>query len=178
MKKVLLFLIVMFFITGCSSLRVNVDYDPNFDVKAQKTFAIVHYTNEGEDTLFNDRFTDALAQDLIAKGYAKENKNSADLIFVFHVNVESKTDIHTDYTMVGYGGYGYGGQMMATTRTYKYTKGTLVLDALNPKDEKIVYRMIATDTLKTYDNPEERTKYVKILVNETMKDFPSKVVSQ
>jgi len=178
MKKVILVLISALMITGCSSLKVNVDYDPEFDFAKQESFAIVHHSREGEDTLFNDRFMKALAKDLQAKAYVEKDKESADLIFVFHTNVESKTDIDTDYTMVGYGRYGYGGQMMTTTRTYKYTKGTLIVDALNPKSKKIVWRGVTTDILKTYDNPQERTEYIQKVVKETMQNFPSKLISK
>ncbi|PHR58505.1 MAG: hypothetical protein COA44_03405 [Arcobacter sp.] len=178
MKKTLVLIIGFLIITGCSSLRVNVDYDPEFNLLEQKSFAIVHHNKEGEDTLFNDRFIEALKKDLKAKAYVEVDEGSASLIFVFHVNVESKVDIDTDYQMVGYGRYGYGGHMVATTRSYKYTKGTLIVDALNPKDNKIVWRAITTDILKSYDTPQQRTAYIQSVVKETMKDFPSKQISK
>jgi len=177
-KNIILIVLSAFLLVGCSSLKVNVDYDPAFSFMQQKSFAIVHHNKEGEDTLFNDRFTRALSLDLKQKAYVSEDKSSADLIFVFHVNVESKTDIDTDYTMVGYGRYGYGGHMVSTTRTYKYTKGTLIIDALNPKNNKIVWRAITTDVLKSYDSPEERIAYIQKVVQKAMKDFPSKVLSK
>ena len=167
----------MLFIVGCSSLKVNTDYDPEFSFAEQKSFAIVHHNKAGEDTLFNDRFITALGNELKAKAYTQTDQASADLVFVFHVNVESKTDIDTDYTMVGYGRYGYGGQMVSSTRTYKYTKGTLIVDALNPKSNKIVWRGTTTDILKSYDNPQERITYIQSVVKETMKDFPSKLIT-
>jgi len=136
----------------------------------------VHNAREGEDTLFNDRLTQALEVDLTNKGYLKVDKNEADLVFVFHTNAESKTDIYTDYRMVGYGGYRYGGTMVETTRSYKYTKGTLIIDALTPQDKKIVWRSIATDILRKQETPQERTAYVNSVVSEAMKSFPSKKV--
>ena len=178
MKKIFVLTSMMLMFAACSSLNVNVDYDPEFDFNAKKSFAIVHHNKDGEDTLFNDRMTEALEADLQMKAYTKEDKESADLIFVFHTNVESKVDIDTDYTMIGYRGYGYGGQMVATTRTYKYKKGTLIVDALNPQDKKIVWRGIATDILKIHKTPQERTAYINGVVKETMKDFPSKLESK
>lgn len=178
MKKIFIALVSLIILSACSSLKVNVDYDPEFDFSEQNSFAVVHHNKEGEDTLFNDRFIEALTADLGTKAYVRSNKDSADLIFVFHTNVESKVDIDTDYRMVGYGRYGYGGQMVSTTRTYKYTKGTLIIDALNPKDNKIVWRGITTDILKTHKNPAERIAYINAVVKEAMKDFPSNVKVQ
>jgi len=164
----------LWFFVGCSSLDVSVDYDPGFDFRTSKSFAIAHYNKEGEDTLFNDRLIKALDADLQSKGYTKSAKEEADLIVTFHTNVENKTSIDTDYQMIGYGRYGYGGGMVATTRTYNYKKGTLIIDVLNPKDEKIVWRGMATDILKEHKTPQERTEYINKVVKETMVSFPRK----
>jgi len=178
MKKIIAAVFTGLLFSACSSLSVNVDYDPDFDFSLQNSFAIVHYNKEGEDTLFNDRLIEALETELLAKRYIKKDKDTTDLIFVFHVNVENKTDIDTDYIRLGYSRYGYSGHMMATTRTYKYKKGTLIIDALNPKDNKIVFRSIATDILKTHNTPEERTEYLNKVINEAMKDFPLRTQAQ
>jgi hypothetical protein len=167
-------MISLWIFSGCSSLRVNVDYDPGFDFQTPKSFAIAHYNKEGEDTLFNDRLIRALETDLKTKGYTKSAKEEADLIVTFHTNVENKVSIDTDYQMIGYARYGYGGGMVATTRTYNYQKGTLIIDVLNPKDEKIVWRGMATDILKEHKTPQERTAYINKVVEETMASFPSK----
>lgn len=167
-------MISLWVFAGCSSLRVSVDYDPGFEFQTTNSFAIAHYNKEGEDTLFNDRLIGALAADLRSKGYMQSAKKEADLIVTFHTDVENKTSIDTDYQMIGYGGYGYGGGMIATTRTYTYKKGTLIIDVLNPKNEKIVWRGMATDILKEHKTPQERTEYINKVVKETMASFPSK----
>lgn len=178
MNKFFILLVSTLFFLGCSSLRVSNDYDPGFNFSEQKTFAVVHHSREGEDTLLNDRIQKAMEADISSKGYIKMQKEEADLVFVFHTTAESKTDIDTDYQMIGYGRYAYGGGMVATTRTYHYTKGTLIIDALNPKDEKIVWRGIGTDTLREKKTPQKRTEYVNEVVKEIMKSFPSKLDSK
>jgi len=171
-------MISLWVFTGCSSLRVNVDYDPDYDLRTQKSFAIAHYNKEGEDTLFNDRLIRVLEADLQSKGYTNSTKDEADLVVTFHTNVENKTSIDTDYQMIGYARYGYGGGMVATTRTYNYQQGTLIIDVLNPKDEKIVWRGIATDILKEHKTPQERTEYIKKVVKEVMQNFPHRSASR
>lgn len=172
MKKFLMILPLLWLFLGCSTLRVTVDYDPEFELEAQKSFAVVHYDREGENTLFNDRLIVALQKELLAKGYRKSPKEEAELLFVFHVNVEEKVDIDTDYHMAGFIGYGYSPGMIASTRTYRYTKGTLIIDALNPKNKKIVWRAIATDTLSRKETPQERIEYVNKVIAEAMKSYP------
>ena len=174
MKKVVILIMSVLMFLGCSSLRVNIDYDPSYTFVQQKSFAIAHNTKEGEDTLLNDRITSALEQELKNKGYVKVEKDKADMVFVFHTDVQSKTDIHTDYVRVGYRGYRYGGGMVAQTSTYTYTKGTLIIDALTPENKKIVWRAVTTDVLSQRDTPQERTLYINHVVKETMKKFPNK----
>lgn len=172
MKNFLMILPLLWLFLGCSTLRVTVDYDPEFELEKQKSFAVIHYDREGENTLFNDRLIAALQSELEAKGYRQSSKEEADLLFVFHVNVEEKIDIDTDYHMAGYFGYGYSPGMIATTRTHRYTEGTLIIDALNPKNRKIVWRAIATDTLTKKETPQERITYVNRVVTEAMKSYP------
>jgi len=174
MKKVFMVVLIVLSLVGCSSLKVNVDYDPDYDFSAPRSYAIAHHARAGEDTLFNDRLIKALNEELAAKGYVQVPKQEAQLIFVFHTNVVDKTQIDTDYEMIGYRRYGFGGHMIATTSTYTYTEGTLILDALNPQNQKIVWRGTATDILSKKKSPEERTAYVKKVVHKTMQDFPPK----
>jgi len=177
MLRKVLFVFVLAFFSGCSQLDVRVDYDPEYIVKEPLNYAIVHHNKKGADTLTADRVIKALHIALDTKGYKAVTKESAELIFVFHTNVQDKSDIQTDYQMVGYGAFGYGrgfgGGMIATTNTYNYTEGTLVVDALNPKTQKIVWRGIAKDELKNIDvSPEKKSAYITKVVAKLMEKFP------
>jgi len=117
---------------------------------------------------------------LNTKNYTEVSKEKADLVFVFHTDVQDKTDIQNDYQMIGYGGYGFtrgfGGGMVATTNAYNYTEGTLVVDAINPKTQKIVWRGIAKDELSAKDTPQEKTEYINHVVSKIIEKFPSKLL--
>ena len=183
MKTFLLALLVLFF-NACSTMEINVDYDTEYDFTNKTNYAIVHSDRVGDNTLVNDRVTDALKRVLTEKNYVQVTKENADLIFVFHVNVQHKSDIRTDYQMIGYGGFGYGSgfgyygspygtTVVATPRVYNYTEGKLIIDALNPKTKKIVWRGIASDEVgKNKDTPDERAAYINKVVTKLMKNFP------
>ena len=175
MKVLFSFLVAIFVLSGCSTLQVDVDYDDSFDFKSQKTFVVVQSGRESSNGLFNDRVVDALNVDLKSKDYQEVSKRGADLVFVFHADVESKSDIRTDYQMMGYRGYRYSGMMMSTTSSYDYKEGTLVVDALNPKTQKIVWRAIATKEIRKYDTPQERTEAVNRVIKKLMEKFPTKI---
>jgi uncharacterized protein YxeA len=172
MKQIIILLSALALFAGCSTLKVSTDYDETFDFTKQKSFVVKHENKAGEDTLSNDRIIDSLEADLKAKGYKKVSLEEADLIFVFHVNVEKKSDIQTDYQMMGYGRYRYGGAMVSTTSTYNYEEGTLVIDALNPKNEKIVWRSTGVAELKEQKTPQKRKEYINTIITKMMSSFP------
>lgn len=163
-------------ISGCSSLKIATDYDPSADMTPPKNFAIVHKDIEGQDTLTADRIIAALRSELKAKGYIETPKESADFCLLFHTGVTTKTRIDTDYqhvNMYPYSyGYGYGMVVMPQTRTYSYDEGKLIVDAVLPQKNKIIWRGTAVDNLKNLETPQEKTEYINKVLKELMKRFP------
>ncbi len=178
MKKILLVLAAIFLLTGCSTLSVDVDYDTSYDFNKKTNYTVAHSDRVGSNSLIDDRITAAIKESLDAKTYTEVAKEKADLVFVFHVNVQDKSDVTMDYQMIGYGGYGFGGGfggMIATPTTYNYTEGKLIIDALNPKTNKIVWRGIASDELsQNTTTPQEKTQKINEVVSQLMSKFPPK----
>ena len=167
--KNLLILILALFISACSTLKTNVDYNPKYDFSKVRTFAVVHKIKEGENSLVADRITKAIKKVLKQKELKEVDVKKADLVFLFHLNVTNKTDIYTDYQMVGYGRY--GGMVIATPRSYNYDEGRLIIDAFDSKINKTVYRVEAIDEIKNNKTPKEREKYINEVISEALKDF-------
>jgi len=149
-----------------------VDYDTQYNFKQIHTFAVLHKDKAGENGLTNARITKAIEKALRSKGLKEVNPNNADLIFLYHVHVQNKTDIYTDYQMVGYGRY--GGMVISTPRSYNYDEGKLIIDAYSPKSNKTVYRAVAVDELQQKKTPQEREAYINEVVQKTLKSFPPK----
>lgn len=174
--RILSALLLALFFIGCSSLKVATDYDPNADLTPPKNFAIVHKTLEGEDTLTSDRIIAALKTELIQKGYTETSREAADFYVLFHTGVTSKTRIDTDYQYVNmypYSyGYGYRSVAIPQTRTYTYDEGKLIVDAVVPNKNKIIWRGTAVDYLKNLDTPQKKRAYVNKVLKALMERFP------
>ena len=175
MKYIITFVVALFFI-GCSTLKVETDYDEGYNFSQVKSYSVKHKLREGESTLVNDRITQALEDVLNEKGYKKSSE--ADLIFIYHYNAKDKVDIQTDYQMVGIRRYGFGGTMVATTSAYEYTEGTIIIDAFNPKTNKIVWRSTGVLELQEQKTPQKRKEYVNKIIKDVMKDFPSRLTNK
>ncbi len=165
-------LFVVLFLAACSTLSVERDYDPSYDFSKVKSFAIVHKQKEGEDGLTIKRIENALAKALHTKGLTQTKPQKADLVFLFHLNVTNKTEIYTDYQMVGYGRY--GGMVISTPRSYNYDEGKLIIDAYDPKSNQTVYRVVLVDEIKQRKTPKEREEYINEAIQKALKNFPPK----
>ena len=65
MIKILSFVVSIFLLIGCSTLDVSVDYDESYDFQKVRTFAIDRTSQNPKNTLFEDRVTNALENELI-----------------------------------------------------------------------------------------------------------------
>ena len=163
-------------ISGCSSLKVATDYDQNADLTPPKNFTIVHKALEGEDTLTSDRIIAALKNELTQKGYTESSRDSADFYVLFHTGVTSKTRVDTEYrhvNMYPYSyGYGYRTVAVPQTRTYNYEEAKLIVDAVVPGKNKIIWRGTAVDYLKNLKTPQKKTAYINKVLKALMENFP------
>jgi hypothetical protein len=171
MKKYF-FILLSFLMVACSTLEVHTDYDEGYDFTKINSFAVLHNKKEGESTLVNDRITYAIEHLLQTKGYQLTSLKNADILVVYHYNTKDKMEIQTDYQMIGIRPYGFGGGMIATTSTYEYTEGIIIIDFLDTKTKKIIYRSVGRLELQEQETPQERKAYVLKIIQEVLKEFP------
>lgn len=65
---------------------------------------------------------------------------------------------------------------MRTSTTREYEVGTLVVDILDHKQHKLIWRSTGKDRVKSKKDPEAVTRGINEAISAIMKDFP--VVSQ
>lgn len=176
MKQILGFIMVAAIVAvPAVAQKVTIDYAHDFDFEKVKTFQYVDTPDSNTtNDLTNDRIRDAILREL-KEGGLQQVESNPDIFVTYHVTTEDNTVFNT--TSYGYGGwgpgwggygtwgYGYGvgiGAMDTTTRAYTYTEGTLIIDAYNPADKKLIWRATGTVTVKA--KPEKQAKQVdKIL---------------
>ncbi len=175
MKKVLGLIFVMALIaTPAMAQKVTIDYAHDFDFTSAKTFQYVETKDSNvKNQLMADRVTTMFKKELI-EGGLKEVTDNPDMYVTYHFTSQENTSYNT--TSMGYGGYGgyyggwggyggyggMGGMGSSTTYATTYTEGTLIFDAYEPGDKKLVWRGTGTVTVK--EKPEKQIKQVdKIL---------------
>ena len=79
------------------------------------------------------------------------------------------------YGRRGYGGY-HGGIGSTSTTASTYTEGTLIIDAYEPSEKKLVWRGTGTVTVK--DKPEKQSKQIDSILAKMGKKWDKILANQ
>lgn len=175
-----IFLLVLLY--SCSpTVKVTTDYDHSANFNEYKTFAVFDLkAQEGQVNQLNaDRVMNAIRSEMIAKGFT-ESASNPDLKVNAVSILKNKQSVTADTNFYGYGGmyrpYGYwgGGAMMGggttTFNTYDYVDGSLVIDIVSAKTQKLVWQGIGNAQIDSKpDNPEE---FIAAAIKKILEGFP------
>jgi hypothetical protein len=112
-----------------------------------------------------DRIESMIKKELVEGGLAEVDEDP-DIFITYHFTSQEQKSYST--SSFGYGGYwggwggwGYGGPAMstATTTEYTYEIGTLIIDAYDADEKKMIWRGTGTVTVK--EKPEKQIKQVE-----------------
>ena len=110
----------------------------------------------------------------LSQGGMIEVRENPDVYVTYHTNVKEEMQLHTDTFCYGAGAGmrwhgGYGGAASSTTRTYTYTKGTLIIDIWDAKSKTLVWRGSATAVIK--EKPEAQVKQINKFLNKMVQKW-------
>lgn len=182
--------ITALFLLGCTSgAQVKVDYDTKINFQPLKSYAWAPITEQekqekARNSITHERIAAAIDAHLAARGFTKAEPAQADFLVTHTVIVESRTQVHETSMTVGYGRYGtHGGVgigygIPVNTTVYQYKVGTLVIDIIDNRQQKLIWRGSGERTLSEDRTPEERIEIIDTTVNEILANFPPPVTSK
>ena len=190
MKK-LTFIGIAFFLlafcSACSSIRVSADFNPAYDFTKLRTYAWLDDKAPSSDVRINndliiERVRSAVERNLEAKGYVKSTSGaSVDFEVSWFGVINRKLQVSTiDHF---YGPYGYGALGadpfrtgasvgMRTTTASEYEEGTLIVDILDPREHKLIWRGSGTERLEEKENPAAATQGINDAMDAILAGFP------
>ncbi|AWK03781.1 DUF4136 domain-containing protein [Flavobacterium crocinum] len=168
-------------IYSCSpTVKVTTDYDHSANFGEYRTFAVYDLkAQQGQVNQLNvDRVTKAIRNEMLAKGFTESDNPDLKVNAVSILKNKTSMTANTDF--YGYGGmyrpYGYwgGGAMMGgantTFNTYDYVDGSLVIDIVSTKTQKLVWQGIGNAEIDSKpDNPEE---FINTSIKKILEGFP------
>jgi len=168
MRKIVIMLFAIgFFTVPAFAQKITIDYAKAFDFDKVKTFVYTPTPDtNAKDPLMDDRIKEAVLNKLKAGGLT-EVEADPDIYVTYHVTTKDNTVYDT--MSMGYGGYGMGwggwgmGMGSSTTVSTTYTDGSLIVDAYDSTEKKLVWRAVGTVTLK--DDPAKVTKQIQKVID-------------
>jgi hypothetical protein len=163
--------------------QVRVDYDPKEDFRALRTFAWAPMTEaeqqeKARNSLTHERVRSAIEAYLTAHGYRKVAEDQADFLVTHTIAVESRTQVHDTRMSVGYGRYGAAGGVGVAygipveTTVYQYKVGTLIIDVIDARHKRLVWRGSGERSLEGDLAPEKRVEVINTTVSEILDRYP------
>jgi hypothetical protein len=167
-------------LAGCSSIRVNYDYDPKADFSNYHSWSWLPQPKpEVIDPRVHNEIVDrrvrrAVEAALAARGYQQVEPGRGDFGVAYHAAIQGKVSVQTINDYYGYGPVWGGMVHVPSTRTYvrEYDEGTLILDVVDGQSHQIVWRASAQAEVSQSGTPEQRDRRVREAVDQMLDDFP------
>ena len=169
-------LLLICLIISCASIYgVENDYDTQFDFANLKTYDWMQIPEKADiDSLSAQRVKKAVNAELKSKGLIMTSDNP-DFLIAEHLGKKDKIQV-TDW------GYDYGPYDRYWDRypepggvvVNEYEEGSLILDFVDAKSKKMIWRGAAKAVVDPSDTPEKREKLINEAVQEILKNFPPK----
>lgn len=174
-------------LTSCSSVTVNTDRDASADFSKYRSYSLAP-TKPGRSLspTSENALLSSLRTGLAARGLREDSPGKADLSVVRHAFSQEKISVE-QYTDWGYG-YGPGagwpyhggrygmwaGAPSVYTDVRQYTEGTLVLDFVDRRTKKLVFRGIGRGTI---GSTESNAAKIQSAVTQITARFPAPTVA-
>ena len=169
-------LLFMCFTVSCATIYdVKYDYDKQAIFESLKTYDWMTVPEKANiDSLNVERVKKAVNAELQAKGYIMTS-NNPDFLIAEHLGKKDKVQITSwGYDYGPYDRYRGGYRGPAGISTHEYEEGSLILDFVDSKSKKMIWRGVAKAIVDTANTPEKREKLINEAVQEILKNYPPK----
>ena len=172
-------LMVVMFVTGCTSVQVSQDYDLQADLSQAGTWQWRASRQPAtgdirvDNPLLDQRIRRAVETHLTRRNFARVNAD-ADLLVSYHLDIERRIYSDTVYTDIGPGGYFYPWYWGAGTeaRLYQYDQGELIIDMHDADTKELVWRGVGSYRYRSYDSPQAAAEAMQAIVDKILAQFP------
>ena len=165
---------------SASAQDIKYNFLPGTDFSKYKTYRWAKIPNvQYPDQIIDTQIVQAIDSQLALKGLTKGNNETADLVVVYQVAVNSEKQWNSFSTGDGGWGYGrwggwggYGGMSTTTTTSETIHIGTLDVDIYDAAAKNQIWKGAATKTLGSGKDPAKVNKNINKAVEKLFKKYP------
>ena len=160
MRTILRFAVALsaFALAGCATMSVSSHAQRGLEFGRYHTFdwgpADALPTGDprlDKNPFFRDHLEGAVEKRLAAKGFERSTSGTADLLIHYHANITDRIDVNRVDRQ-----YGYCYDTDCSTRVVEYEGGTLVLDFVDARTNRVIWRGWAQDSVQDVLNNQDR----------------------
>ena len=174
MRRLLTVMALTAFAAGCAVMTVSSHIERNVNFAEYLTYdwgppdnLPVGDPRLDNNPFFQDYLQGAIEKKLAARGYERALNGESDLLVHYHASVNQKVDVYEADAPYG---YCYGN---CETRVVDYEQGTLVVDLVDRKTNKVVWRGWSQDAMNgVIDNQDRLERQVDEGVTKMMQLLP------
>ncbi len=163
-------------LSGCSTFSITTDHAPGYDFARLRSWQWAPRAagSVGDDPrlrsgLLHERIRAAVTDGLRAKGLV-QRESGADALVTYHVAIDRKLDVRTMHTSMPAGRGVIVGVPEVDVREYEV--GTLVLDLIDARAGRLVWRGAAQARMNERSDPAAREARARAAVNEMLERYP------
>jgi hypothetical protein len=164
-----------FLVAGCATMIVSSHLQRDVDFARYRTFdwgpADALPTGDprlDHNPFFKDHLEGAVERHLAAKGLELSSSGQPDLLIHYHANVSQRIDVNRIDRQYG---YCYGED--CSVRVMEYEAGTLVLDVVDTRTDRVIWRGWAQDSLEgVIGNQDRMERMINQAVARMLERFP------
>jgi hypothetical protein len=162
-------------LTGCATMNVSSHVQRGLDFTQYRTWdwgepdaLPTGDPRLDKDPFFQDRFQGAVEKQMAAQGLERSAKESADLLIHYHASITQRIDVNLVDS-----GYGYCYDDDCTVRVTEFEAGTLVLDVVDARTNRVIWRAWAQDTIDdVLGNRDKMAERIDEAVRRMFETFP------
>ncbi len=182
---------LLFLLNACATVKVDVDYDGQADFTHLYRYAwldgqppVSGDNVVDSNTLLHDRIRVGIDQWFTTHGYLKSETGEADFLVIYRFVIENKTRVtvlhpYYDYPYSWRFGYhhryyysSFAWHYYPERYAYEYQRGTLVIDLVDPKTKKLMWRGMAYENIRPNTSPDKKQQYVTRAIKSILSRFP------
>ncbi len=188
MKILAIPMLLMFFLSSCTSIEVLSDYDRTTNFNEYKSYAF--YKTGIDKVHISDfdkkRILRAIETEMGARGFVKSD--TPDILVSIFTKEHEQVDVYNNYWGGGYGwggwgwggygpgwGPGWGGWGGSTVSTS--TEGSLYIDLIDAKKKELIWQGKGVGTLGSNKNIEKKEARIQEFVSEILQQYPPNAIA-
>ena len=165
-------------LTGCATMNVSSHVERGLNFSQYRTYdwgpADALPTGDprlDKNPFFQDHFQGAMEKQLAARGFDRSTSGTPDLLIHYHASINQRIDVNrVDHE------YGYCYDDDCRAGVIEYEAGTLVLDIVDTRTNRVIWRGWAQDTVEgVLDNEDEMARQIDRAVTRMLARLPPRL---